>query len=184
VAWVLLNNTSVLSVQDGILTLRFTRDGDLKAFGTSGHDAVLKKVLSADFGLTVTVRGVVGGEAAPGAGGPTPGPSGPRPSAARRQPSAGGSGRGTGSAGPGAGAGSAAPAGPTVPTRQAAPPVAPQESARPESGGRRDEPEDDLPPEPDEPSADDPPAGGPAELSGLDLVQRELGGQVIGEFEG
>ena len=35
----------------------------------------------------------------------------------------------------------------------------------------------------DEPSGGRAPSG-PAELTGMDLIQRELGGQVIGEFEG
>jgi len=35
----------------------------------------------------------------------------------------------------------------------------------------------------DEPSPDDRAARN-AELTGMDLIQRELGGQVIGEFEG
>ena len=41
--------------------------------------------------------------------------------------------------------------------------------------------DDDVPP--DEPSSHraSPP---PAELTGMDLIQRELGGQVIGEIEG
>ena len=66
VAWILLSNASVLSVQDGILTLRFARDGDLKGFSTSGCDADLQRVLSSRFGLNVTVRGVVGGDPGPG----------------------------------------------------------------------------------------------------------------------
>ena len=48
-----------------------------------------------------------------------------------------------------------------------------------------DEP-DDMPPGDsleDEPSPDDRAARN-AELTGMDLIQRELGGQVIGEFEG
>jgi hypothetical protein len=153
VAWILLSNTSVLSVADGILTLRFTRDGDLKAFGASGHDAILRKVLTADFGLTVSVKGVVGGDAPLGAGGTTPPPA-PDPAPAP------------------------APAAPAA----AAPPAARPDSTRPGFSARRNEP-DDLPPEPDEPSEDDAPADGPGELTGLDLVQRELGGKVIGEFE-
>jgi hypothetical protein len=36
---------------------------------------------------------------------------------------------------------------------------------------------------PDEPSADDR-ASRPAEVTGMDLIQRELGGQVISEIEG
>ena len=45
---------------------------------------------------------------------------------------------------------------------------------------------DDMPPGnslEDEPSPDDRAARN-AELTGMDLIQRELGGQVIGEFEG
>ena len=73
VAWMLLSNASVLSLEDGILTLRFPRDGDLKGFSVSGHDAVLKRVLSASFGLNVTVKGVAGGDAARWRAGVRPG---------------------------------------------------------------------------------------------------------------
>ncbi len=152
VAWMLLSNTSVVSVEDGILTLRFARDGDLKGFGASGHDAVLKRVLADGFGLNVTVKGVVGDAGAGAPPGPGPGPA----PAGRRQPAS--------------------------PARAYEP---------------RDRPLSDLPPpdwavyddEPaaDEIAADDPPgasAPGPAELTGMDLIQRELGGQVIGEIEG
>jgi DNA polymerase-3 subunit gamma/tau len=151
VAWMLLSNASVLSLEDGILTLRFPRDGNVKGFSASGHDAVLKRVLSNDFGLNVTIKGVAGGDAQsrrPGAGTA-------RQPAVRRDP---------------------------VP--------APSESAPPEYAGPEfappyDEP-DDMPPgemAPDEPSPDDR-AVRNAELTGMDLIQRELGGQVIGEFEG
>jgi DNA polymerase-3 subunit gamma/tau len=181
VAWILLSNASVLSLQDGILTLRFTRDGDLRAFSASGHDAVLKQVLSTGFGLNVTIKGVVGGDAVAtsgpsGAGPRTAGPGGGRPAAA------GGPGRGAGaSRGSGPGAGGSVP------------PASPRGSAAPESGGRRDEPPGDLPPEPDEMPDERPPepdelsgersSNAPAELTGMDLIQRELGGQVIREIE-
>jgi DNA polymerase III subunit gamma/tau len=152
VAWILLSNASVLSLEDGVLTLRFARDGDLKGFSVSGHDAVLKRVLSADFGLNVTVKGVIGPD--PGAG--SAGPAGPGP--------------GQGPATPGDGDGPPAQAGGSAPVRP-----------RP----RRDEPPvDDIPPDdvpPDEPGGDQAPAAG--ELTGMDLIQRELGGRVIGEFE-
>jgi DNA polymerase-3 subunit gamma/tau len=147
----LLSNASVLSLEDGILTLRFPRDGNVKGFSASGHDAVLKRVLSNDFGLNVTIKGVAGGEAPSG----RPGGGTARQPAVRRDP---------------------------VP--------APSESAPPEYAGPEfappyDEP-DDMPPgemAPDEPSPDDR-AVRDAELTGMDLIQRELGGQVIGEFEG
>ena len=156
VAWMLLTNASVLSLEDGILTLRFPRDGEMKGFSVSGHDAILRRVLSTDFGLNATIKGVAGGDVAAQAGRPGTGaPVSARPPAVRRDP---------------------------VP--------APSESAPPEFTGPDlaepyDEP-DDMPPgdsHEDEPSPDDRAARN-AELTGMDLIQRELGGQVIGEFEG
>jgi DNA polymerase-3 subunit gamma/tau len=149
VAWLLLRTASVLSLEDKVLTLRFPRDGDLKGFGVSGHDAILKRVLNARFGLDVTIRGVVGAD---------PGASPARP------------------------AGSGAAGGSVAATPVAAAPARP----RP----RRDEPPpDDFPS--DEYPPDDMPADEPdgdrapvvTELTGMDLIQRELGGQVIGEIE-
>jgi hypothetical protein len=149
----LLSNASVLSLEDGILTLRFPRDGNVKGFTASGHDAVLKRVLSNDFGLNVTIKGVAGdGQAGrPGTGAAAPA----RPPAMRRDP---------------------------VPAPSQSPPP---EYAGPEFAGPYDEP-DDLPPgesPEDEPSPDDR-AVRDTELTGMDLIQRELGGRVIGEFEG
>ena len=153
VAWMLLSNASVLSLADGILTLRFPRDGDLKGFSVSGHDAVLKRVLSGSFGLNVTVKGVAGGDAPAAAPGVRPGGAGPANPAS----------------------------GPSRPPVAAPPEVAPADPA-----GYDDEPPDDMAPEempPDEPSPDDW-AVRTTELTGMDLIQRELGGQVIGEIEG
>jgi DNA polymerase III subunit gamma/tau len=153
VAWMLLSNASVLSLADGILTLWFPRDGDLKGFSVSGHDAVLKRVLSTGFGLNVTVKGVAGGDApaaAPGVRPGRPGPSNPAPGPSRQSP------------------------------------AGPPEFAPADPAGYHDEPPDDMPPDempPDEPSPDDR-AVRTTELTGMDLIQRELGGQVIGEIEG
>src|SRR5690242_18645690 len=161
VAWLLLRNASVLSLEDGVLTLRFPREGDVKGFSVSGHDAVLKRVLSSDFGLNVTIKGVAGGDVAAQTGRPGTGPpAAARPPAVRRDP---------------------APA----PSEAAPPEFAGPEFAGPEFAGPYDEP-DDMPPggsHEDEPSPDDR-AVRNAELTGMDLIQRELGGQVIGEFEG
>ena len=131
----------------------------MKGFSVSGHDAVLKRVLSTDFGLNVTIKGVAGadvtatagrpgrpGTGAPGGGPPARGPAGSRPRAVGGRPAG---------------------------IRRAG-------SPEPD-----DEP-DDMPPggsHEDEPSPDDR-AVRNAELTGMDLIQRELGGQVIGEFEG
>jgi DNA polymerase-3 subunit gamma/tau len=126
VAWMILSNASVHSLEDGVLTLRFTRDGDMKGFTTSGCDADLKRVLSAGFGLNVMVKGMSGAEAPP-----TPAAEPPR----RRDPS-------------------------------------PQAAEPP--------PADSY--EPDEPDDDGLPSG-PPELTGMDLIQRELGGRIISEID-
>jgi hypothetical protein len=126
----ILSNATVHSLQDGILTLRFSRDGDLKGFGTSGCDADLKRVLSASFGVNVMVNGIAGGGDPVSARGDDP----PEPPATRED----------------------------RPPRSPGPP--PQESYDTD-----DEPDDDpLPP-------------GPPELTGMDLIQRELGAQIISE---
>jgi DNA polymerase III subunit gamma/tau len=159
VAWLLLRNASVLSVEDGVLTLRFPREGDVKGFSVSGHDAILKRVLSSDFGLNVTIKGVAGGDAQTGRTG-TGAPAASRPPAVRRDP---------------------VPA----PPESAPPDFDGPDFDEPDFAGAYDEP-DDMPPgemAPDEPSPDDRAARN-AELTGMDLIQRELGGQVIGEFEG
>jgi DNA polymerase III subunit gamma/tau len=165
VAWILLSNASVLSLEEGILTLRFPRDGDVKGFSVSGHDAVLKRVLSTSFGLNVTIKGVADGDAGPsssatGARPGRPGPGTARPPAIRRDP---------------------VPA----PAESAPPEFAPPEFTGPELTGSYDEPDDMAPGgmPPDEPSPDDR-AVQDTELTGMDLIQRELGGRVIGEFEG
>jgi len=156
VAWMLLSHASVLSLEDRVLTLRFPRDGDVKGFSVSGHDAILKRVLNARFGLEVTIKGVAGGDAGPGATARPPGPGAGAAGPARRPSSA--------------------------PSQS---PPAPPEFVPPEFAAPYDEPPDDVPPgemAPDEPSPDDRAAAG-TELTGMDLIQRELGGQVIGEIE-
>jgi DNA polymerase-3 subunit gamma/tau len=155
VAWLLLRNASVVSLEDKVLTLRFPRDGDLKGFGVSGHDAILKRVLNTRFGLDVTIRGVTGAD--PGTGAVrSAGPVSPGPVAA---------------------GGTSDPVAAT-PAR-----------SRP----RHDEPppdeisSDEFPPDEPDDMPPDEPDGGQApvvtELTGMDLIQRELGGQVIGEIE-
>ena len=84
VAWALIRNATVLSLDGGILTLRFPREGEMKGFSVSGHDAVLKRVLTADFGLNVTVKGVTGGDAGPGLAGGAPSRTEPAPPAPAR----------------------------------------------------------------------------------------------------
>jgi DNA polymerase-3 subunit gamma/tau len=157
VAWLLLRNASVLSLEDKVLTLRFPRDGDLKGFGVSGHDAILKRVLNTRFGLDVAIRGVTGADPVTGPVRPA-GPASPGPATAS-DPVTAASSR-------------------SRPRHGEPPPdeIAPDEIASGEFGP--DEP-DDMPP--------DEAGGGRApvvtELTGMDLIQRELGGQVIGEID-
>jgi hypothetical protein len=139
VAWLLLRNASVLSLEDGALTLRFRREGEMKGFSVSGHDAVLKRVLSADFGLDVMVKAVTGAE-----------PPDRPPRAA-------------------AGPGPARDTAPVPRSRASSPPVAEISPDEPDEGP------------PDEPDADSAPRE--TELTGMDLIQRELGGRVISEIE-
>ena len=128
----------------------------MKGFSVSGHDAVLKRVLSTDFGLNATIKGVAGGDAQTG----RPAPAAARPPAVRRDPT-------------------------PVPSESVPPDFARPDDAAPDFAEPYDEP-DDMPPGDsleDEPSPDDRTPRN-AELTGMDLIQRELGGQVIGEFEG
>ena len=145
VAWALLRNASVLSLEDGILTLKFPREGEMKGFSVSGHDAVLKRVLSADFGLNVTVKGVTDADLRAGT---------------------------ASSLGPGRG---------PAPVSASRPAVATPAELR----AAHDEPPSDEIPSHDRPpdgSDGDQPSDA-AELTGMDLIQRELGGRVIGEIE-
>jgi DNA polymerase-3 subunit gamma/tau len=155
VAWILLSNASVLSLEDGMLTLGFPRDGDLKGFTTSGCDADLKRVLSTGFGLNVTVKGVTGVD--PGAG-PVGGPARPG---------------GPASPGPVAAGGASDPAA-AAPARSR-----PRHDEPPDDLASGEFVPDDIPP--DEPDGDQAPVV--TELTGMDLIQRELGGQVIGEID-
>jgi DNA polymerase-3 subunit gamma/tau len=136
VAWMILSHATVDSLEDGMLTLRFPREGDLKGFTTSGCDADLKRVLSSGFGVNTMVKGIAGGEPA------------------------------------------------TAPGRGA-----PQAPAPPAPVRRDPKPRDDMPPPPedsfapdDEPD-DEPLPPGPPELTGVDLITRELGARIISEIE-
>ena len=265
VAWMLLSNATVVSLDDGVLTLRFARDGDVKGFTTSGCDADLKRVLGAQFGLNVRIRALSAND--PGAAGreprprlnavPDPPPGRPESSgsqqsvvgAARPATAGGGSdaetapGRdrpvseGAGSPAPGSGqqsggrtagghdAGSNAvstapvaglagdaPDAPVANNRSAAPTglavVGPAAGGSPASSPDGSVPASSAPAGPgarsrsaaaqpggrprvgpgietviDIPDAEDIASPGQAEISGMDLIQRELGGQIIGEIE-
>ena len=184
VSWIQLSNASVASLEGDVLTLEFARDGELKGFSASGSDAVLARVLHARLGVDWRIRGV------PAAGRGRLETSGLVPGGhdqvtanvatqASRQPAAA-EGRGTqgrgGTRRPGAAA-----------DGHADPPQPPN----PPMPADRPAPEPDLEDEADiydddHVAADVPPgAGGGADdgLAGMDLIRRELGGQVIGEID-
>jgi DNA polymerase-3 subunit gamma/tau len=186
VAAIVIGNASVVSLDEAVLTLRFPRQGDVKGFANSRYEDLLKQVINTMFGINVVVRAVAGGDTPPPAGrsGPAPAPpASPPPSAPRESP---------------------APR--PTPTESAMPPVSyPQAPSTPDPGsaggpggatgpfGKTAFPSGDLPPLPPPPSPDDEEEdfdlededisdSVPHDLSGMALVQRELGGQVIAEY--
>ena len=162
VAWMLLSNATVVSLDDGILTLRFARDGDVKGFTASGCDADLQRVLASAFGLNVRIRAVSGNDTGPG--------------------------------GDGLSRLNAVPARPADPGPARMPTVASSDGAAACDSGaaaRQDRPGGgELPRGPgnpasaiETPDAEDMASPGQAEITGMDLIQRELGGKIIGEIE-
>ena len=112
IAWMLLSPASVDSLEGGVLTVAFPREGEAKGFASSGCDQVLAGVLGTMLGLNVRVRAVVGA----GTAGPGPRASSRRATADAPVPGAGGSEPATSAAmpdavagAPEAGPGSAAP---------------------------------------------------------------------------
>jgi DNA polymerase-3 subunit gamma/tau len=139
VAWMLLSNASVHSLEGNILTLRFARDGDVKGFTSSGCDADLQRVLSGQFGLNVKIRALSANDpsfaAGSGRGRPETGPS--RPSGPAQPATGAARGWGTPEASP-SGPGPAAPDAPDAPGPSPAPgsgPPGPVPPAKPEPTG-------------------------------------------------
>ena len=150
----LLSNASVDGLQDGVLTLRFVSEGEARGFLGSGYDADLKNVLATLLGITPQIRTASGaGDGGRSAAGPSSG-SGP---GAASDPGRGAP-RAAGAGGGGRRSGSARAGGASSGVRAGG------------AGGVAGQPES---------ADDDIDAGG---LAGMDLIQRELGGQVIGEI--
>src|SRR6185437_4642199 len=90
VAWILLGNASVESVEGNVLSLAFEREGDAKGFGSSGCDQDLANVLDRMFGVRPVIRTGVHSGPPPGRGGnPGGGSGGDRARAESDRPSAG-----------------------------------------------------------------------------------------------
>jgi DNA polymerase-3 subunit gamma/tau len=152
VAWVQLNSATAESLQDGVLTLRFAQAGAATGFTARGSDQDLVQVLGQLLGISPRIRAV----ADPGA---------PRD---RRDPS-------SESAGPdmedSARYATPPPAQATAADEEAARPPRPEAAPAPPSRPR--------PARPGEPDHDD---SATTALTGVDLIQRTLGGQVIEEI--
>jgi DNA polymerase-3 subunit gamma/tau len=186
VAWMLLSNAAVHSVEDGVLTVRFAREGDVKGFSSSGCDRDLGRVLAASFGLKFQVRAVF--EAEPG-GPPAglrlaePAPPSPVPSPSTRPDSPQSDSPQPGSVRP-----DSVPSGPArpdpVPSGAARPGAARPDLARPGAAGSGPGPLDSV--RPDRAPTYQAPAGPEArreDLTGMDLIKRELGGKIIAEID-
>jgi DNA polymerase-3 subunit gamma/tau len=157
VAWMLLRNASVQSLANGVLTVRFGREGDVKGFTASGCGADLERVLAESFGLKVAVKAVV--SAAPAGRDPGSAPRNPENSyrTVATQPSS-----------------------PTPAPAEASQPPAPPEPPPPPPPPRAPQDSDDGDPF----DVNDPDASvGEADLTGMDLIKRELGGQIIDEID-
>jgi len=156
VAWIQLSNATVESFADGVLTLAFAQAGMAKGFLTGGYDKDLGNALTALFGITPRIATTLGPGGPPPSGGTGPGPKGPRPSSpapAGARESAGPAPAGRDSTGRGPGGPSAASAGSAA-------------AAMP------------APPEDTDPGDEPAPEG----LTGMGLIERELGGRIIEEI--
>ncbi len=233
VAWLLLSNATVESVDGNMLTLAFPREGDARGFGSSGCDQDLADVLDRMFGVRPVIKtalqtapgragaqdasrsGSGGGrtarsdDAGSGAGQVEPG-SGP----AGRRPAndAAGESRASGFTGGGEPDDGAAPAfsgddesgvsEPAASQPAASKPTASQPAAsmsaaskpaasrgRSAAGSTAQRAEPSRRPAVDPITNDDPrpltdpiQPGSPQDVTGTDLILRELGGQVIEEI--
>ncbi len=180
VSWIQLRDATVASLEGNVLTLGFARDGDLKGFTASRSDALLGKVLQERFGVEWRIQGV----ATPGRGraessGLVPGGHDQVTVrvAAPEQPHAADHADG-------------APASqrPQRPQRQrkADPARGSQGSHRPHGSHGQGRAAGGLGPGAAAPADEADPdndADAGAELTGMELIRRELGGEVISEID-
>jgi DNA polymerase-3 subunit gamma/tau len=68
VAWMVVRTASVVSLNEGVLSLQFPKPGDVKGFQSSGYEGLLKEVLHERFGINVMIRAMAGGSSAAGPG--------------------------------------------------------------------------------------------------------------------
>ena len=141
VAWMLLSNATVHSVEGGVLTVLFAREGEAKGFAASPYDRDLISALTSVLGVNLRIKAMSAAQLASTPGAPRSPHGGPDELSAK------------------------APAAVQMP----APP--------PEDPG----PPEDLSAEAQYDSAPAQPVS--PDLTGMDLIKRELGGRVIAEID-
>jgi DNA polymerase-3 subunit gamma/tau len=167
IAWMLLGPATVESLEGGVLTVAFPKEGEAKGFASSGCDQVLASTLTTLLGLNVRVRAVVGSGSA---------------GSASRAPA-----RSAAAQAPAPATEPASPPEPDDPPDQAPVAQAPAAEAGnpgeavPSPRGADDPPA--APPGPEEWPDDAGSAGDAPGPTGMELIQRQLGGQVIEEIE-
>jgi DNA polymerase III subunit gamma/tau len=188
IAWMLLGPATVESLEGGVLTVAFPKEGEAKGFASSGCDQVLATALGTLLGLNVRVRAIVGtGAPEPGPRTPPrPAPQAPAPQAPVPQaPAPSATGPDAPSGGPEPVADDpGGPAGPGGPANQAA-------ASHPAPGGRNQRSRassrrgaaDPGPAAPEEWPDDAGPAGDAPAVTGMELIERQLGGRVIEEID-
>jgi DNA polymerase-3 subunit gamma/tau len=142
VAWMLLSNATVHSVEGGVLTVLFPREGDAKGFSSSGCDRELISALTSVLGVNLRIKAMSAAQLASTPGAPRSPHGGPDELSARA---------------------------PAAAVQMPAPP--------PEDPG----PPEDLSAQAQHDSAPAQPAS--PDLTGMDLIKRELGGRVIAEID-
>lgn len=199
VAWmILIGDVGVADVDERSLTLSFAKEGDRKGFSSSGSDCVLQQALQAVLGLRPEIRTITGSSggqsgdiprdpAPAGFGGETQPPASPAPGASESVPEPGEPGESSGAPAPEDGPASAPPDGGGSPSG------APGPSGDASAGGDPRERDGDSRPPREAPRTEAPRTevsrpgtgaqSGGTSLSGMALIERELGAQVIEEFD-
>ncbi|MEU5988213.1 DNA polymerase III subunit gamma and tau [Spirillospora sp. NPDC047418] len=201
----IMSGVQPISLDGKVLTLGFDAEGRRLGFVNGGRDTVLREVFKERMGVDWRIETVVGGGGGGGGRPPSQGPGGggrpgPGSSPGNGFGSAQSSGFGSGGGQPASGGFGSAPE--PQAAQPASQPSRPNPVPRPANGESRARQADPGPmhPPPDEPPPPPEPApvdesdevdpegdadadGTEAEMSGMALIQRELGGQVIREID-